>query len=251
MPTTAGNPVRATFLLGLAAVLLGACAARMPMPIDEVVQRSKDGQSADQITGALRGARTTFALRGSDFGRLAQAGVSEPVLDYLQQSFINDVDMQTRYWVLGESLGGCAACYPQQVDLRALDSGGGARQSPPRTYYTFGQPPGMPDWFRPYSAKRDTISLDAVRRMAQQGASTEEMVRAVRSARLDRTIGVAGLGAIRTHPVAGVTGSELARLRTEGIPDSVLDEIQNAFLGQFVELQRLRYQHLGKGAVPT
>jgi hypothetical protein len=28
----------------------------------------------------------------------------------------------------------------------------------------------------------------------------------------------------------------------------VLDEIQNAFISQFVELQRLRYQHLGKGS---
>jgi hypothetical protein len=218
------------------------------MPIDEVVQRSRQGQSADQIVGELRGARTTFALRGSDFGRLAQAGVPDAVLDYLQQSFVNDVDMQTRYWVLGESLGGCSACYPQQVDLSGLDSGGAAQQRPPRTYYTFSQPPGMPDWYRPYSAKRRTISLDAIRRMAQQGSSTEEMVRAVRSARLDRTIGVAGLGAIRTHPVAGLSGAELARLRAEGIPNPVLDEIQNAFISQFVELQRLRYQHLGKGS---
>jgi hypothetical protein len=247
MHTRAVSTLHATLLLALTALLLGACATRTPMPIDEVVQRSRQGQPADQIVGELRGARTTFALRGSDFGRLAQAGVPDAVLDYLQQSFVNDVDLQTRYWALGESLGGCSGCYPQQVDLSGLDSGGSAQQRPPRTFYRFSQPPGMPDWFRPYSAKRRTISLDDIRRMAQQGASTEELVRAVRSARLDRTIGVAGLGAIRTHPVAGLSGSELARLRAEGIPDPVLDEIQNAFLSQFVELQRLRYQHLGKG----
>jgi hypothetical protein len=248
MQPRASNPLRATVLLALGALLLGACATRAPMPIDEVVQRSRQGQSAEQVIGEVRGARTTFALRGSDFGRLAQAGVSDAVLDYLQQSFVNDVDLQTRYWALGESLGGCKACYPQQVDLSGLDSGGSAQQRPPSTYYTYAQPPGLPDWFRPYSAKRSTISLDAIRRMARDGASTEEMLRAVRSARLDRTIGVAGLGAIRTHPVAGLSGSELARLRAEGIPDPVLDAIQNAFLSQFVELQRLRYQHLGKGS---
>jgi hypothetical protein len=247
MQVAAGHPSHATLVLGLTALLLGACATHTPMPIDDVVQRSRQGQTADQIVGQLRSSRTTFALRGSDFGRLAQAGVADPVLDHLQQSFVNDVDLQTRYWATGESLGGCRSCYPQQVDLSGLDSGGAAQQRPPSTYYAFSQPPGMPDWYRPYSAKRRTISLDDVRRMARQGTSTEEMVRAVRSARLDRTIGVAGLGTVRTHPVAGLSGSELARLRAEGLPDPVLDEIQNAFVSQFVELQRLRYQHLGKG----
>jgi len=246
MRTRAWNPYRATLALGLAA-WLGACATHTPMPIDEVVQRSRQGQPADQIVGELRGARTTFALRGSDFGRLAEAGVAEAVLDHLQQTFVNDVDLLTRYWATGESLGGCRSCYPQQVDLSGLASGGSVQQSPPSTYYAFSQPAGMPDWFRPYSAKSRTISLDDVRRMAQQGTSTEEMVRAVRSARLDRTIGVGGLGTVRTHPVAGLSGSELARLRAEGIPDPVVDEIQIAFVGQFVEVQRLRYQNLGKG----
>lgn len=247
MRTTIGSLSSAMLAVGLTAMLLlEACATRTPMPIDDVVQHSRQGQSADQIIGGLRSSRSTYALRGSDFGRLAQAGVVDAVLDHLQQSFLNDVDLQTRAWVLGESLGNCGGCYPQQVDLSALESGGSAQQRPPSTYYGYAQPAGMPDWYRPYSAKRRTISVEDVRRMAQEGTSSEELVRAVRDAKLDRSIGGAGLSAVRTHPVTALSGSELARLRADGVPDPALDELQNSYVSQFVELQRLRYQNLGK-----
>jgi hypothetical protein len=237
-------PVRRSAAL-LATLLLVACATPQPLPIAEVVQRSHSGQSADQVTGAVRASKTTYALRGSDFGKLEQAGVADPVLDYLQQSFMNDVDLLTRYWVLGESVGNCARCVPQQVDLSASPP----TQAPTRTSYSGAAPQGMPDWYRPFSATRKTVSLDNVVQMAKQGAPEQEIVAMVREGRLDEAVigDQSPLSGIRTHPVATLSGSELARLREEGVPDSVLDEIQTKFLGQFVELARLRYQNLGKG----
>src|SRR6185436_20420778 len=92
--------------------------------------------------------KTTYALRGSDFGKLAEAGVPPQVLDHLQQAFVNDVDLLTRYWVLGESLGGCASCYPQPVDLSTLAHNGSGMADPGNTfmYTTFSRPHGLPDW---------------------------------------------------------------------------------------------------------
>jgi hypothetical protein len=244
MPSTLHN-LRAPRSIALLALLLAACATPQPLPIAEVVQRSQGGQSPEQVSGAVRAAKTTYALRGSDFGRLKQAGVSDPVLDYLQQSFMNDVDLLTRYWVLGESVGGCARCVPQQVDLSAAPP----TQSPTATAYSGYAPQGMPDWYRPYSARTRRVSLDIVVQMAQQGAPEQELVALIREGRLDEPIigAESPISGIRTHPVATLTGSELARLREEGVPDPVLDEVQTKFLGQFVELARLRYQNLGKG----
>jgi hypothetical protein len=213
------------------------------MRFNEVVQRSQQGQSPEQVVSAIRSSRTTYALRGSDFGKLKDAGFDDKVLDYLQQSFMDDVDMLTRYWALGESVGGCTRCVPQQVTIASVDD---IRQSPTRTAPSYGGPQGMPDWFVPYSARRKVVSLDLIRQRAQQGASEQELVQLVRDGHLESIIGGQPLGSVRTHFPVALTGSELARLRAEGIPDAVLDEIQNKFLGQFVELQRLRYQSRGK-----
>lgn len=228
----------------LAVLALAACAAQPPLQIGEVVTRSKQGQSPDQVVGAVKSARTTYALRGSDFGKLKQAGVADPVLDYLQQSFINDVDLLTRYWVLGESVGGCERCVPQQVDY----TGDTPTQVPTRTgYYGFG-PQGMPDWYQPYSATRGSFTAGRIAEMTRLGASEAEMIAVVRGGNLDPVIGVESpLSGVRTHPVAALPGSELARMREQGVPDAVLDELQARYLGQFVEVQRLRYQNRGKG----
>jgi hypothetical protein len=233
-------------VLLLLALSLGACATRTPMQIGEVVERSQ-AQTPTEVIDTVRRSRTTYALKGSDFGKLADAGVSMEVLDFLQQSFVDDVDLSTRYWVLGENLGNCSICFPQQVDLNGLNTPEGPRQRPPYTGYTLVQPQGMPSWYVPYSVRLKSISIDAIRTMAKQGASEQDMLNALRSSRLERVIGVGGLGPVRTQLVAGVAGSELAGLRKEGIPDPVLDQIQLSFLSQFVEFERLRYQNLGKG----
>ncbi|HZR02268.1 MAG TPA: hypothetical protein VFA81_03735 [Burkholderiales bacterium] len=225
------------------ALLVVACATPQPLPIGRVIEQGQTGQPPESSIWAMRNAKTTYALRGSDFARLKRVGVSDEVLDYIQQSFIDDVDLLTRYWVLGESVGGCVRCLPTEVDLRNPAS---PSQIPTSTAYYFDRPQGMPSWYRPYSVRRGTITIEQVLRMAKSGASEGEMIRAIRNANLDHVVGVAGLGTIRTRPLPGLTGSELAYLGQQGVPDAVLDELQTAFLSQFVETERLRYQNLGK-----
>jgi hypothetical protein len=232
----------------LAVAALGACAPRQPLDISEVVKSSEAGAPAEQVISRVRSSQTTYALKGSDFCRLSRAGVPDPVLDYLQQGFFDHVDFLVRYWVLGESLGNCTWCYPQQVDLSGLETGDPAKQSPPTVRFGYGEPPGMPDWYEPYNAatRRRTITIDGLRSMAQSGASEEAMVQAVRASQIQNVVATGGLGRIGTHLQIGLKGSDLARLCAEGMPESVVDALQSSVLSQFVELQRLRYQNRGK-----
>jgi hypothetical protein len=54
------------------------------MPISEVVQMSQS--NPEQAISRSAASKTTYALRGSDFGKLADAGVPPQVLDHLQQA---------------------------------------------------------------------------------------------------------------------------------------------------------------------
>ena len=230
-------------------VALGARAApQPPVPIERVIASGRGDASGASTIGALRSSKTTYALRGSDFGKLREAGVSDTVLDHVQQQFIDDADLLTRYWVLGESVGGCARCLPLEVDLSDMDA---PRMHATSTVEWADRPQGMPSWYRPYFPRRSEVTLLQIEEMARNGASEAEMLERLRGSRLEGVAGVGGIGTVRTHPVAGVTGSELADLRSAGVPDAVLDAVQALFLAQYVELARLRYQNLGKGPAGT
>ena len=101
-------------ILVAAAALLGGCAGHTPLPMSEVVEMSKQKSSADPIIAKMRSSQTTYALRGSDFGKLRDVGVTPPVLDYMQQSFVDDVDLLTRYWVTGAPWGAVNAAIPRR-----------------------------------------------------------------------------------------------------------------------------------------
>ena len=242
---------RAWIALTLLTSLWG-CAAlytpRQPLPIAEVVQLAKSGEPPAQIIQRIRDSGTTYALRGSDFAKLKAAGLPDPVLDHLQQSLVDDLDLQTRYWVLGENLGGCSFCYPQPVDLDTMQSGYGNVSAPSALRYPTNKPAGTPDWV-PASLppSRQRLNVEQVVQLAHSGVPDAELVERIRTSRLDRVIGVGGFGTIRTRPLGGLTGSRLARLKEEGLSDAVLDALQAQFLAQFIEAERLRYQNMGKG----
>lgn len=242
---------RLTFALALLA--LSGCATfytpRTPLPIAEVVNLSKSGTAPAAVIQRIRDSGTTYALRGSDFGKLRALGVQDPVLDFLQQTLVNDVDFLTRYWVLGEGLGACSFCYPQPVDVDKLESGYGKVASLSPGYYQAGKPPGTPEWV-PATLNRPTagrLTVADIEQMAKSGAPDEEIVQRIQNSRLDHVIGVGGTFSIRTQPAAGLIGSELARLHTQGVSDAVLDALQSQFLAQFIDAERMRYQNWGKG----
>ncbi len=235
------------------ALLLGACSvmtSRPATPISEVVTLSK-GSQPEQVINRIGSSKTTYALRGSDLGKLAEAGVPPKVLDYLQQSFLNDVDLLTRYWVTGESLGGCVSCYPQPVDLASLAGGGNgmADAHDVARYYSYGKPQGLPDWVTafPGNANAPGLTVGQVEQMVKDGMPGADIAARIRASRLHDIIGTAGLTKVSTHYVAGLSGSELAQLHKDGANDEVLDALQQKFLAEYIEFSRIRYQSLGKG----
>ena len=122
----------------------------------------------------LRTTKSAYAVRGSDLGKLADLGVKPPVLDFIQVRFVNDVELLTRYFALGESLGGCAYCFPQPLDLANLAAGGNGMSPhlPTGNYIGGGRPPRGAGWVRahraspsrPPPASRSTRSPSAPRR---------------------------------------------------------------------------------------
>ena len=241
------------FSLAAGAFLFGACSIMTPrpvMPISEVVALSKGNQ--EQAINRSSASKTSYALRGSDFGKLADAGVPPKVLDHLQQAFVNDVDLLTRYWVLGESLGGCVSCYPQPVDLANLASGGSgmADADGVARYPNYGKPQGLPDWVTafPGNASAPGLTIGEIERLVKEGTPGAGLAARIHASRLYDIIGTQGISQVSTHYVAGLSGSELAQLHKDGASDEVVDALQQKFLAEFIEFGRIRYQSWGKGS---
>ena len=68
---------------------LGGCATMVdrapPLTIDALVERSKQGESAESLLASLRVSRERFALSGSEYALLKERGLPAPVLDELQR----------------------------------------------------------------------------------------------------------------------------------------------------------------------
>jgi hypothetical protein len=226
-------------------------ATRTPVPIAEIVSLSRSGAPPASIIQRIRESRTTYALRGADFAKLKADGVPDAVLDYLQQSFLDDLDLQTRYWASGEwSLGGCSWCYPQPVDVDKLESGFGQVSATPPGRYQWGKPMGTPDWvpYPPPLRSRPVLLVSDIEKMSTDGVPKAEIIQRVYHSRLTHAIGTGGTFTIRTQPAADLSGSLLGLLHDEGVTYPVLDALQGQFLAQFIEAERLRYQNIGQGS---
>jgi hypothetical protein len=222
------------------------------LPVSEVVAMSKSGTAPELVIQKMRTTRTAYAPQGSDFGKLADLGVKPPVLDAIQVRFVNDVELLTRYFVLGESLGGCTYCFPQPLALANLASGGNGMSPhlPTGNYTGGGRPPGVPEWV-PASPgiafdAAPGLTVDEIARRAKDGMPAEQLASEIRRSRLEGLIATGGL-TLGTMSSVGLSGSTLATLHQEGVPAVALDALQEQYLAQFVEYQRLRYQNWGKG----
>jgi hypothetical protein len=235
----------AIFAIACFAALSAGAAFTSPLPISEVARMSGSGARPQDVIERLRVSQTSYALRGSDFGKLKAAGVADEVLDYLQQSFVSNVDQLTRYSMVGPRLGGCSYCYPQPVDVDRMISGFGIASSAVPGRRPAGLPAGVPEWVLPSlrGAPATGISVSEIVDMAKRGVSDSQIVDLLRHSRLEGVIGVARSNVVLEHLIAGISGSQLARWRSEGVSDPVLDALQGRFLAQLVELDRLRYQN--------
>jgi hypothetical protein len=77
-----------------AAALLGGCAttgaSRAIMP-EQVVEMAKAGESADAIIKKLQDSGTVYRLSAAEVVRLHNDGVPDPVIDYMQSTYVDAV----------------------------------------------------------------------------------------------------------------------------------------------------------------
>jgi len=203
--------------------------------LSDVVVRSQRGDSPASILNALRVSRTSFALRGSDFARLRAAGVSDAVLDHLQQGFLDDVTLIIRRGMA--AYGRCGPCYPQQVDLGSLETNGSVVQTSPDTSLRTDRPVGLPEWCRSTAGfnPRSAITIEELRVLHRTGQTEEALLQQLATRPLSGVIGIGLRSGLHSTLAAGVSGSTFADLHKEGLPDSVLDALQANYLAVFVD----------------
>lgn len=80
------------YLPPLLALALAACATLPPpVTVDDALRMVKAGQTSDAIIAEMRASHSTYRLTASDILRLSKEGMPAPVLDYMQQTQLEDV----------------------------------------------------------------------------------------------------------------------------------------------------------------
>ena len=70
---------------------LGTDSAKAPVTISEVIQMGKENVPADTIVNRMRESKAVYRLNATGLVRLHDQGVSDPVLDYMQQTYLDAV----------------------------------------------------------------------------------------------------------------------------------------------------------------
>lgn len=245
---TPRNQLRHSLFFPAASVLL-ACVAvtacqsvtvNPVTPISTVVDAAQSGASSELIIGQIRAARTTYALRGSDFADLARRDVPGPVLDELQQNFFRDVESLSQRWFTRRTSAGPTEIFPQPVDLATLDSGGdGMAPTTNVGRQTHGtRPPGVPEWVPAFPASSGNfVGPNDLLQMTESGMSTQEIVDQVMNSRVRPLYVRSGVSRERT---GAITGSMFASLVEQGVPPEAVDALQAINLADHVEATRIR-----------
>lgn len=79
-------------IAGLLSLALGGCASYPPRPpaptAEEIVQLSKDGLTPAEIIQRIDESAGLYPLKASELARLREQGVSDEVIDHMQQTLI-------------------------------------------------------------------------------------------------------------------------------------------------------------------
>ena len=84
----------ALLLLLISMTALGGCATlgfKQPEPVTvgQVIQMNKDGMPADTIIKKMRDSDAVYRLTAAQLAELHDMGVADPVLNYMQQTYID------------------------------------------------------------------------------------------------------------------------------------------------------------------
>ncbi|HZP86489.1 MAG TPA: hypothetical protein VFB54_06690 [Burkholderiales bacterium] len=88
-------------LIPLLLLALAGCASapsKPPVTLEQVVQMSREGVPPGDIIAKMRDSDTVYRLSGSQLARLKQQGVSDEVLDYMQDTYLRDMQLRGRMY---------------------------------------------------------------------------------------------------------------------------------------------------------
>lgn len=227
----------------LATIVTPGCSSLAPKPvtpISTITSAASRGMSGESLVSRIRSAKTTYALRGSDFAKLAAHNVPDPALDELQQGFFAAVEKLTMRWYMRTDFGGPASLYPQPLDLDNLDTGGnGMAPFADADRVARGtRPPGIPEWVPAYpSLTGRVISAEDVLEMTKSGVSTQEIIEVVTKSRV-WPVYTDSPNPFSLTRTAALTGSVYAGLARQGVAPEVLDALQTNYIAQHIELTR-------------
>jgi hypothetical protein len=102
------------FVIPLAIVFLGSCASVKSnevskVTVPQIIEMAKAGASDQEILNEIQQSKTVYKLNGNQYARLRQAGVSNNVINYMQETYTNaiqngqDRDEDWEDWNIGDA----------------------------------------------------------------------------------------------------------------------------------------------------
>ena len=81
------------FLAAAMVLLLGGCASvqKPPVTVPQVVEMSHEKVPPQDIIQKIRDSGTVYRLKASQLADLKQEGVSDPVINYMQETYLHSV----------------------------------------------------------------------------------------------------------------------------------------------------------------
>lgn len=96
-----------TLILAAALAILTGCASvqsRPPVTVERVLEMTRQGALPADIIAEMRDARTVYRLSASQLAKLREQGVDDEVLDYMQDTYLDEMERRGRissydpYW---------------------------------------------------------------------------------------------------------------------------------------------------------
>src|SRR5438093_1835925 len=85
---------------------LGTTEPPPPVTVSEIIQMSKEGVPADTLIERMRDSETVYRLTAAQLAELHEQGISDQVIDYMQQTYVDAVRQDQSladwdYWTAG------------------------------------------------------------------------------------------------------------------------------------------------------
>jgi hypothetical protein len=65
--------------------------AKPPVTVPQIILMSREGVPSEDIIAKIQDSRTVYRLQASQLAQLKEEGVSDAVINYMQQTYINAV----------------------------------------------------------------------------------------------------------------------------------------------------------------